>query len=290
MTGYGQARWEGDGWVVVAEVRSVNGKYFKLQSRLPHEFASFERDLEKRVRERVARGTVDLLVKVERTGARAARPLNREALAAYARQLREVADACGLPIALTADAVAALPGVLDPEEVSEAEAKALQGPVLATLDAALDAIDRMRRAEGGHLREALLSHGAAIEQLVDAIEAAQPAALDEHRQRLVDRVNRLLENTGITVGEQDLAREAAIYADRSNVAEEIARLRSHVKQLREALAQAEPVGRRLEFLSQELQREASTLGAKASSAALAPKIVALHGEVDKIREQVLNIE
>lgn len=290
MTGYGQARWEGDGWVVVVEVRSVNGKYFKLQSRLPHEFASFERDLEKRVRERIARGSVDLAVRLERTGARAARPLNREALANYVRQLREVAEACGVPIALSADAVAALPGVLDPETMGEDEAKALQSPMLATLDTALDAIGAMRQAEGSHLRDELLAHGEAIERLVDALEAAQPAALDEHRQRVVDRVNRLLENTGITVAEQDLAREVAIYADRSNVAEEMARLRSHVKQMREALGQAEPVGRRLEFLSQELQREASTLGAKASSAALAPQITALHGEVDAIREQVMNIE
>jgi len=290
MTGYGQARWEGGGWIVVVEIRSVNGRYFKLTSRVPHELGPAERDLEKRIRERIARGSVELAIRLELTGARAARPLNREALAGYARQLREAGDAYGVPVVLSAEAVVALPGVLDPGELTEAEAKALRDHVLTALDAALDEIDQMRRAEGGHLRDELLRHAEAIERLVDEIDAAQPAAVEDHRQRVVDRVNRLLANTGIAVGEQDLAREAAIYADRSNVAEEIARLRSHVKQLREALDQGEPVGRRLEFLSQEIQREASTLSAKVAGAALAQQIVALHGEVDKVREQVMNIE
>jgi len=257
---------------------------------VPREFGAFEHEFEKRIRERIARGSVDLGVKIEAVGARAARPLNREALAAYLRQLREVSLEVNVPLALSADAVAILPGVLEPEEVTESEAKALRGRVLATLDTAVDEFDYMRLAEGGRLRDELLGHAEAIERLVDEAEAAQPAALEEHRSRLVDRVNRLLKNSGVTVGEQDVAREAAIYADRSNAAEEIARLRSHVAQLREALDQAEPVGRRLEFLSQELQREANTLSAKVAGAALSRQIVALQGEVDKVREQAMNVE
>jgi uncharacterized protein (TIGR00255 family) len=126
--------------------------------------------------------------------------------------------------------------------------------------------------------------------MVAEVEEAQPAALEEHQRRLVERVNRLLQNTGIAAGEENVAREVAIFADRSNVSEEIARLRSHVKQLREALDKPEPVGRRLEFIAQELQREANTLSAKVAGASLARQIVALHSEVDSIREQVLNVE
>lgn len=290
MTGYGQARCEADGWVVAVELRSVNGRYFKLSARLPHEFAALEHEFEKRVRARIARGTVDLMVRLEATGARAARPLNRAALAAYIRQLREVADPLGVNVTLSADAAASLPGVLEPEGVSDAEAQALHGPMMTALEAALAELDGMRLAEGRNLRSALLAHGEAILRLLAQVEEGQAGALEDHRRRLVERVNRLLENTGLAVGEADLARETAIYADRSNVAEEIARLRSHVEQLAEALGLDEPVGRRLEFIAQELNREVNTLGAKVAGAGLSRAVIELQGEVDKIREQVLNLE
>ena len=290
MTGYGQAHWEGNGRVVVVEVRSVNGRYFKLNARVPHEFGACEQQFETRVREHITRGSVDLFVKVELTGAQAARPVNREALASYVRQFRQVGDELGVPVTLSPDALAALPGVLESDELSEAQAKALLGPITATLDAALGQLDGMRAAEGANLKAEFLRHCEAICGLLDQVEQAYPAMMQEHKRRLLDRVNRLLQETGLTVGEQDMARELAIYADRSSVAEEIARVRSHVEQLREALGQDEPVGRRLEFISQELHREVNTMSAKAAGAALSRHLVALHGEVDKIREQVLNVE
>ncbi len=290
MTGYGQARREADGRVIAAEVRSVNGRYLKVSTRLPHEFAALERDLEKLVRARVARGSVDLTVRVELTGARAARPVNSEALAAYLAELQKLGERLGVQVSVSADAIASLPGVLEPEEISEAEATALAGAVTAAVSAALDEADRMRLAEGENLRAELLGHCDAIERLVGEAEERQPASLQEHQRRLVERVNRMLQGTGIAVTEENVAREAAIYADRSSICEEIARVRSHVAQFREALGQDEPVGRRLEFIAQELHREVNTMGAKAADATLSRQIVALHGEVDKIREQVSNIE
>lgn len=290
MTGYGQARREADGRVIAAEFRSVNGRYLKVSTRLPHEFAALERELERLVRARVARGSVDLTVRVELTGARAARPVNTEALASYVAELRRLGDRLGVQVSVSAEALASLPGVLEPEEVSEAEATALAGAVTAAVGAALEEADRMRLAEGANLRAELLAHCAAIERLVGEAEERQPASLEEHRRRLVERVNRMLQGTGIAVTEENVAREAAIYADRSSICEEIARVRSHVAQFREALGQDEPVGRRLEFIAQELHREVNTLSAKAADATLSRQIVALHGEVDKIREQVSNIE
>jgi uncharacterized protein (TIGR00255 family) len=257
---------------------------------MPVELAACEREFEKRVRERIARGTVELFVKVEFTGARAARPVNKGALASYLRQVREVSEELGCPITVSADGLASLPGVLDPDELSECEAGVLQAQVTAALEAALDEIGRMRVAEGGSLRDELLRHCEAVEAIVNQVQAASPEMLREHQNRLLERVNHLLADTGITVSEQDVAREIAIYADRSNVAEEIARVRSHVEQFREALDQSEPVGRRLEFLAQEMQREVNTMGAKVAGAALSRQLVALHGEVDKIREQVPNVE
>jgi len=290
MTGYGQARREGDGFVVLVELRSVNGRYFRLNSRVPNELAAAERGFEKRIRERVTRGSVDLYVKVELTGARAARPVNTAALASYLRQLRDVGDKLGCPIALTPEALAVLPGVLEGEEIADGEAEALVAEVDKALGAALDAIDAMRRAEGASLRDELLRHCDAVEAIVAEVATSAPEGVQHYKGRLRERVDRLLQDTGIAVSEQDLAREIAIYADRSSVCEEVARLRSHAEQFREALAQAEPVGRRLEFLAQEMHREVNTMGSKVADAALSRQMVDLHGAVDKIREQVLNVE
>ena len=290
MTGYGQARWEGEGRVVLVELRSVNGRFFKLSSRVPHELGAAEHEFEKIVRQRIERGSVDLFVKIELTGARAARPVNTDALESYVRQTREVGDKLGVAVTIDAAALAALPGVLDSEEIGSEEVEALLRQVVAALGRALDELDKMRRVEGQRLGEELLRHGEAVESAVGVIEAAQPDAQQRQKERLIERVNRLLAETSIVVGEPELAREIAICADRSSVNEETARLRSHVHQLRDALSQDGPVGRRLEFLSQEMHREVNTMSAKVGDIGVSRQIAALHIEVDKIREQVLNIE
>ena len=290
MTGYGQARWEGEGRAVLVEVRSVNGRFFKLVTHLPNELAAVEHRLDKRIRKRVKRGTLDLYVRLELTGARAARPVNLDALRNYVAQLHAVGTELDLDVALTVEALAALPGVLEAEQVSDAESEALAENVGRAVDAALDQLDAMREAEGAHLRRELLAHGEAIEATIGRVEAGQPDAQAAYAERVTERVNRLLARTEIAVTPQDLAREVAIYAERSNVAEEIARLRSHVHQFRQALDQAKPVGRRLEFLAQEMHREVNTMGSKVADVALSELVVGLHGEVDKIREQVANIE
>ena len=290
MTGYGQARWEGEGRGALVEVRSVNGRFLKIVQHLPNELAGIERDLEKQISRRVKRGTVDLYVKVGLTGACAARPVNVAALRSYVAQLREIGRELDIGVVLSADALAALPGVLEPEEVGEDEAEELAAKIAKTVAAALDELDRMREAEGANLRDELLAHADAIEGAVGRVEAGHPEAQERYAERLAERVNRLLHGTGIAVGPQDVAREIAIYAERSSVAEEIARLRSHVQQFREALDKDEPVGRRLEFLAQEMHREVNTMGSKVADVGLSGDIVDLHGEVDKIREQVANIE
>jgi uncharacterized protein (TIGR00255 family) len=290
MTGYGQGCWEGEGRLVRVELRAVNSRYFKLITRMPNEFAAAERDFEKILRGRVDRGSIELFVKVELMGARAARPINKEALASYIRQLREVGDDLGVTIAFNADSLLNLPGVLDADEVSDEEAALLQTKVVEAIGSALDDLDRMRAAEGANLREELLRHCAGIESTVAEIDAKHPEAQARYKERLTERINRLLQGTDMVVTEQDIARECAIYAERSSVCEEVARLQSHIQQFREALGQAEPVGRRLEFLAQEMHREVNTMGSKVADVDLSRKVADLHGAVDKIREQVLNIE
>jgi len=290
MTGYGQARWEGDGCAVLVELRSVNNRYFKLSSRVPHEFAAAERGFENCIRESIRRGSVELSVRVDLPGARAARPINKEALASYVRQLREIGDELGVEVAVSAEALASLPGVLDADELADDEAAAIRQGIQAALADALAELDRMRAAEGANLRDDLLRHGEAMETILAGLESRLPESQQSYRERLIERVNRLLADTDMAVGEADLAREIAIYAERSNVSEEITRLRSHIQQLRQAVDQAGPVGRRLEFLAQEMHREVNTMSSKVADAALSLDVVDLHGEVEKIREQVANVE
>ena len=290
MTGYGQARWDGEGRAVVVELRAVNGRFLRVVPHVPSEFAATEHQFVKRVGRRVRRGTVDLYVRVESTGARAARPINADALRSYVARLREVGEELGIGVALHAAALSALPGVLEPEAMAEEEVASLASAVAATLDAALEELDGMRVAEGAQLRDELLAHAAAIEAAIARVEAGHGVAQQHYAERLAERVNRLLQGTDIVASPQDLAREIAIYAERSSVCEEVARLRSHIEQFREALDRDEAVGRRLEFLAQEMHREVNTMGSKVADVALSAEIVDLRGEVDKIREQVANIE
>ena len=290
MTGYGQARWEEAGRSVVVEARAVNSRYFRLNTRMPHEFAALESELTRVVRQTVARGSVELTIKVELKGPSAARPVNTAALEGYVEELRQVGAKLGCQIVLTPAALAALPGVLDDEELLEGQVRDLAPKVLETAGQAIEALDQMRRAEGANLAREFTAHCDAIEKLLDQLEKLYPAALAAHKERLVERVRRLLEDTGIQPTEADLAREIAIQADRAAIDEELARLRSHVAQLREALNADEPVGRRIEFIGQEMQREVNTASAKAPGDELTTLLTALQGEVDKIREQALNVE
>lgn len=290
MTGYGQARWQGEGCTALVEVRSVNGKHFKLTSRVPHELAAAEQAMEKLVRQRISRGSVELYVKLDRTGAEAARPINKAALASYIRQLRELAEELGEELDLHVDELLDLPGVLEGDELALQDHEAILEHLDATIRQALDALDRMRRTEGANLRKELLACCDAMERGVAEVETAQPGALEDYKGRLTARINRMLADTKITVTEQDMAREIAIYTERSAICEEVARLRSHVEQFREALDQDKPVGRRLEFIGQEMHREVNTMGAKVADAALSRLVGQLRIEVDKIREQVLNVE
>ena len=158
MTGYGQARWNDGARVVQVEVRTVNGKHFKMHPRIPHEFASMEHEIEKTVRKVVARGSVDLYVRVQFEGARAARPVNREALLSYVRELQEVAAETGATVTLTSESLSALPGVLEAEELTSKEAEELEPRIRETLDGALAELNDMRETEGRSLRDALLAH------------------------------------------------------------------------------------------------------------------------------------
>jgi uncharacterized protein (TIGR00255 family) len=287
MTGFGSARGSAAGEELDVEIRSVNHKYCEVKVRLPRELAALEVDATKAVRERLARGGVD--VSVRRAGAAGSvAPRVDAALAeAYARAFAEVKARLGLEGPVTVADVVGAEGVVRLEERAldfGAAREALRG----ALSSALDALLAMRVREGEALGRDLAARLDAVEELVARAAALVPQAVEHHRARLAERVAEL--TRGIGLDPARLAQEVALLADRTDVTEEVTRLRSHLSLARALLAGAEPAGRKLDFLVQEMHREVNTIGSKSQSAEIAAIVVSAKAEVERMREQVQNVE
>jgi uncharacterized protein (TIGR00255 family) len=288
MTGFGSGSSTVGTESVTVELKSVNHKFLEVKVRAPRELAALEPTVQRLLKERLARGAVDVSVRRALKTATGAvptvdLPLARE----YRRAFGEVARALGLPDDLTLRDLALQPGIIRLEEPPMAVADA--GPALEqALAAALEGLQAMRRKEGAALERDLLARLALIDGLVAELIGLAPAAVAEYQARLQDRLRELLQ--GGPVDPQRLAQEVALYAERTDVAEELTRLGSHLVQLRGLLAQAEPSGRKMDFLVQELHREVNTTGSKSQHAGISSRVLALKAELERIREQVQNVE
>ncbi len=287
MTGFGAGHAAHGGEEVDVEVRSVNHKFCEVKVRLPRELAPLEIEIARQVKERLARGGVD--VAVRRSGSRASlSPRVDVALAAeYARAFAEIKDRLGLPGAVGLADVLAAEGVVTLEERA-VEAAAARASVSGAAGQALGELVAMRAREGEALSRDIEGRLTQVAALVDRAEGLAPLAIEHYRARLHDRVHDLAR--GFSVDPARLAQEVALFADRMDVAEEITRLRSHVEQMRALIRSDEPAGRKMEFLVQEMHREANTIGSKSQSADISTVVVALKAEIERMREQVQNIE
>jgi uncharacterized protein (TIGR00255 family) len=289
MTGHGRGVAERGGARVTVELRSVNHRFLDLKLRGAAS-AAVEDAVSQRIREKLERGAVTATVRVEHAGPGAAVRIDRALARDVHAQLSELASDLGLPPPGLRDVIAQ-PGVLavgDPGD-SDTETAAAAGLATAT---ALEALIGMRIAEGAALARDLGERAGALGRTFDALATATADAAAAARDRLHDRVARLLEATGGTLDPSRLAQEIAVLADRADVTEELVRARSHLAQLAGALAgpAASAIGRRLDFLVQELGREINTIGAKSTAAAIAKLVVEGKTELEKIREQVQNLE
>ena len=290
MTGFGDARRQDDGRRAVAvEVRTVNNRFLKCSVRMPDALGAFEGEVEKLVRATVARGTVNVTVRVERLAEAGRYRLDDAAVAAYVAQARAVAEAVGLPLS-GLDPFLTLPGVVTEREQRTDDAAELWPAVAAALSEALAKLDDFRRTEGAAMADDLLANLATIEAEVGEIAALAPEIVREHRDKLLARVSELLAGTDGQVVEADLIREVSLFADKADVNEEIARLRSHIAQFRAFVDDPQSQGRKLDFLTQELFREVNTIGSKANSVAIAHRAVEMKAAVEKVRENLQNIE
>jgi uncharacterized protein (TIGR00255 family) len=285
MTGFGEGVQHSERGTVSVELRSVNNRYLKINSKLPESHAKFEADIERSIRENVSRGTVSLTLRVHYTAGVQSHRINTPLLESYLSQLRPIVTD---PSPLLGSLLL-LPGVV--EDSIDSDDSELDGPaILEALSRALSHFDGMREREGAAMREELIGHCDAIDRLVESVADRAPLATTAFRDRLVERVNDLLKQQGVTVTPGDLIREVSIYAERSDVAEELARLRSHVGQFRSTMNKSEACGRKLDFLSQEMFRECNTLGSKSGDPLISEAALELKSIVERIREMIANVE
>ena len=288
MTGYGRAEARGARVAVVVEARSLNHRFLEIGVKLPRGLTANEPELRRLVQSRIARGRVDVTVTLRRTAAAAPSVRTDVALGiAYARGARALAEAAGVQSEVSVADLLRLPGVVTVEEAEEEDG---EGAILLKTAAAeaLDELCRMRQTEGAALARDLGSHVDALGAWMRAAEALLPAALARIQARLRDRVQAILGETPADPGR--LAQEVATWAARSDVAEELARLGSHLAQFRALLAEGGAVGRQLDFLTQELHREVNTIASKADDAELVTRVLEARTLVERIREQVQNVE
>ena len=288
MTGYGRDQQLLHGRSITVEIRSVNHRYFEFSCRAPRGCAFLEDRLKRSLQSAISRGKVEVSLTLQTIESRHTSVAVDHALAGqYLTALRALGEEYSLPDDLTLSSVARLPDVftLCRDEEDEEE---LAADVLQVLQNALDRFVAMREAEGERLRADVLSRVVTMEEHLSFVEERSPQTVMEYRARLTAKLTELL--NGAVPDEARILTEAAIVADRLAVDEETVRLRSHFAQLRKIMESAEPVGRKLDFLVQEMNRETNTIGSKCSDTAIAGHVVEMKSEIEKIREQIQNIE
>lgn len=288
MTGYGRAEAVAGGRSIAVEIRSVNSRYFEYSSRLPRGCAFLDDKLKKQLSAAISRGKVELNLTLQTLEAADTVVEVNEALAASYRQaLAKISETLELPLGATAADIARFPDVLCVRR-AQLDEEQLWQDVQAVCAAALDNFLSMRRVEGERLRQDVLGRLETIETLTGEIEQRSAGRVQAYTDKLYARLQELLGDRSIE--ESRLVTEAAIFADKTAIDEETVRLRSHIAQYREILGLSQAVGRKLDFLTQELNREANTIGSKAQDLDITRRVVDIKAEIEKIREQIQNIE
>lgn len=288
MTGYGRAKKTLNGRDITVEVRSVNNRYLDCTVKMPRAYIFAEDAIKGCVQKAISRGKVDVFLTIDASGAEETVVTVNDALAkSYYEALCHLKNTLSLEGELSAMAIAKFPDVLTVTKAEE-DLESLGADLCAVTEEALSAYNAMRAVEGEKLAQDVASRVSTIEQVVGKVEARSPQTVAAYREKLLARMQEVLQST--TVDESRILTEAAIFADKTAVDEETVRLRSHIDQLRTMLQSSEPVGRKLDFLIQEVNRECNTIGSKCNDLSIAQDVVNMKAEVEKIREQVQNIE
>ncbi len=288
MTGYGSAKGAADGFEITVELKSVNNRYLDTSVRLPRSFIFAEDAVKSAVQSHISRGKVDVFVTVDSSSAGdVAVRVNEALLKGYIDAITHIFEEYPVTNDLTAMSVARLPDVLSVEK-KDMDAEEIAAAISAIAEKALKDFDEMRIREGEKLRDDVLSRLETIDRLVGVVEEKAPETVRDYRARLEQKMTEVLASSGID--ESRILAEAAIFADHIAVDEETVRLRSHMSQLKTMINGSSPIGRKIDFLVQEFNREANTIGSKCQNSEIAHVVVELKSEIEKIREQIQNIE
>ena len=288
MTGYGRAEEIFNGCTITVELRSVNNRYLDCNVRIPRLYLFAEDGIKSRVQGVISRGKVDVFVTLDSAGADKVQvSVNWPVADGYYQALKQLSEDYGLSGEISVSLLSRFPEVLLAEKAEE-DVEQMARDICSVLDRALADFDQMRTREGERLKEDILSRAATIEEKVTLVEQRSPQTVAEYRAKLEARMNEVLSNTQLDPAR--ILTEAAIFADKVAVDEETVRLRSHIGQLREMLSKGGATGRKLDFLIQEFNREANTIGSKCSDIEISAQVVDIKAEIEKIREQVQNIE
>ena len=288
MTGYGSAKGIAEGLEISIELKSVNNRYLDTSVRLPRSFLFAEDTVKSAVQAHISRGKVDVFVSVDSSGTNdMVVKVNEPLLRGYLEAMKTISEGYGLVNDATAMSVSRFPDVLSVEK-ADLDADAISEAIRNVTESALCDFDAMRCREGAKLREDVLNRLDTIDKLVTIVETESPRTVAEYRSRLEQKMAEVLGNTGID--ENRILAEAAIFADHIAVDEETVRLRSHMAQLKTMINGNSPTGRKIDFLIQEFNREANTIGSKCQNSDIAHVVVDLKSEIEKIREQIQNIE
>jgi uncharacterized protein (TIGR00255 family) len=290
MTGFGESHQQENGMAVVVEVRAINNRYFKFTMRSGDGYSALESRVESLVRDHIKRGTVQVSVQVERNNSPDDFSINLNVLEGYRQQLQKLQSRAGLKDEVPLQSFLMLPGVVK-ERLSDPSTVEADWPVIEkTLKGALAQLDKMRRDEGQAMANDLTANCRTIAAELKEIETRAPSVVHAYRSRLEERVRTTLEEHKLVLNPADLVREVAIYAERSDIAEEIVRLGSHLKQFDQLMASPESGGRRLEFLTQEMLREVNTIGSKSTDVEIARHVIEIKATIERLREMIQNVE
>ena len=296
MTGFGSAVCQEGNISISVEFKTVNNRYFKLSLRLTDGYGAMEQRIESLLRSVIERGTINANIRITGTKADSAFQVNTTVLESYMKQLSDAATELGQKGyaslgSLSLDRLVLLPGVVITEnENNDADNEKLWTLIEKTIREALDALQTMRKTEGESMAKDLATNLETLRQSVGKITELAPRVAPLYRQKLQERIEKFMAEQGLSLSDADFARELAVYADRCDISEELVRFQSHLEQFAVALQTRESCGRKLDFLTQELFREANTIGSKANDADITKHVIEIKTAIERIREMVQNIE
>jgi len=293
MTGFGMADCREDGIYVSVEIKTVNNRYLKTSIRVSEGFGAYETRIEALLRETLSRGTVNLSVRIRREQSGSGTRINRHMLTSYYRELSEIGKSLGVTGHghVTLDHLLRLPGVVEDEgPLADETLETIWKKVEKTVKDALGQLQKMRTVEGASMESDLTANLALLETAIGEIERLAPTVVEQYRQKISDRVSKVLAEHRFTLNPNDLIREVALFADKCDISEEIVRFRSHLVQFRQAMAETDSCGRKLDFLIQEFLRETNTIGSKSNDSGITKHVVEMKTVIERLREMAQNVE